>query len=214
MGGCFFTSLGTVRVFESPARSKHNPGTRYRAMVKARSKRRFAGNFRTTPRVAVASLLEKIKMDAREHAEILGSFDSSSVPAPTMAMSPPTATTNSRGGNRGCDSLVHCFFRDNSKQASIRHVVRSSDKKIRMFLIRPNAERLYSNWHETVQEAFAFLAKKAMSQPCGAMSLETPPNFRKYINATGVKIVPQLYGVFRDGVPMSELFQSSADAWK
>ena len=53
-----------------------------------------------------------------------------------------------------------------------------------------------------------------MTLPSGAVSLDTPPNFRKDINATGVKIVHQIYGVFRDGLPMSELFQSSSDAWK
>ena len=139
MGRCFFTSLGTVRVFESSARSKKDPGVRYRAMMRG-TKRRFCGNFRKTPQDAVASLLEKIKLDAREHAEILGYFDPSSVPAPTMAISPPTS--NSRSGNRGCDSLVHCFLRGNSKPASIRYSVRTSDQKVRMWLMRPKVERL------------------------------------------------------------------------
>ena len=109
---------------------------------------------------------------------------------------------------------MHVFRCKNSKFALARHIERLPDHRFRMQLICPYAKRLFSNWHGTLHDAFEHLAQKAISQQSASICLETPAKFRKGINTAGVKHVYQIYGVFRDDVPMKPRFQLSSNPWR
>ena len=87
--------------------------------------------------------------------------------------------------------------------------MRQKDGKVRMALSRKGQDRVRSNWHGTREEAFEHIRTK-----CIAMKWDEPAISHTHTVEEGVESIHQIYGLYRDGKEMSELFKLSAKAWE
>ena len=101
------------------------------------------------------------------------------------------------------------FFKKHPFEGTLRLRARPSDDKIRMILSRKGHKEVSSGWHRTNEEVF-----KCIQQRCSSMGVDVPALSHKASSATGVHIIHQLYGLYRDGKEMSGLFKLSSSAWK
>ena len=95
----------------------------------------------------------------------------------------------------------------------VRPRVRETDGKVRLSLSRKGhiepKWRLHSNWHESSQAAFECIQKK-----CDSYGFDVPAMSHRGSVETGVHCIHQIYGLYRDGRAMSELFKLSFSAWQ
>ena len=104
------------------------------------------------------------------------------------------------------------FFKKAPWQGTIRHIVqkgRKRDGKVRLVLSRKGETRVLSNWHSTRDEAFEHIRKK-----CISMNRDEPAISHTQSVEEGVKAIHQIYGLYRDGKEMSDLFKLSSKAWE
>ena len=212
----FDTTIGTVRVYDYFMRGRKAVVTQqcfYRARLVFDGKR-CDGSVSRTIRLAVETLFAKLKVGTSTQKTIFAKCRFPVSVHHRTAMSQRSRVKKLLQVSKHRVPPVHVFRLNNSRAAAISYVARLRDNKIRMQLMLPCTKRLYSNWHATAQDAYVFLANKAKSQQHGDIRLETPAIFREGANRSGVKVVHQMYGLFRDGAPMSTLFQSSSESWR
>ena len=80
----------------------------------------------------------------------------------------------------------------------------TADDKVRCMLSRKGQKRLLSNWHATREEAFEFIRRKSIS-----LKMDEPAISHTHSVEEGVEAIHQIYGLYRDGEEMSELFALS-----
>ena len=87
---------------------------------------------------------------------------------------------------------------------------READGKVSVQLSRKRHGRpVHSKWHCTREEAVECLREK-----CISMGREVPVISHKRHVQVGVGDIHQLFGLYRDGKDMSNLFQLSSSAWQ
>ena len=74
--------------------------------------------------------------------------------------------------------------------------------------------RKWSNWHATKREAFDHLLEKITGSKNTGRDCVVPALSQHSSDVSGVSIVHQIYGVFRDGKEMYDLFKLSSKAWQ
>ena len=74
--------------------------------------------------------------------------------------------------------------------------------------------RKWSKWHATKREAFDHLLEKFTGSKNTERDCVVPALSQHSSDVSGVSIVHQIYGVFRDGKEMSDLFKLSSKAWQ
>ena len=85
-----------------------------------------------------------------------------------------------------------------------------------MTLHRKGLKREFSNWHESKVKAFQCILNK-ISQPkkqSSEAACNLPARSQYAVDVPGVAIVHQIYGLFRDGEDMSQLFLLSHKSWQ
>ena len=97
-----------------------------------------------------------------------------------------------------------------AERCLIRHITRKKDQKVRMILTRPGKKRVFSNWHEHKDQAFRCILDKISESTKESSKAACDLPARR----PGVAIVHQIYGLYRDGKDMSQLFFLSHTSWK
>ena len=107
------------------------------------------------------------------------------------------------------------YFKKHPFEGILRTYTRAADQRVRMKLCRLDSnghtheQRLESNWHDSREEAFAYIQAK-----CARLGREVPATNHMPLHGPGVAFVHQIYGVFRDDKVMDALFNFSSEAWK
>ena len=184
---------------------------KYRAACTVRIGQREFGIWSSSVMGAVAGLLPKLKLKQQQKDDVMAEVlrcpenvqpaisHSSRLNASTeTAMLPPAVA----------------FFKKHPFEGVVRTRVREADGKVRMNLSRLDGEvafepRMASNWHATSEEAFACIQAK-----CVSMGRDVPAMSHKRCDVPGVKIVHQIFGLYRDGKEMNALFKLSSSAWR
>ena len=110
-----------------------------------------------------------------------------------------------------CWSTV-VFFKKHPFQGTLSEWVgrqSRTDGKVRVCLSRKGQPHLRSNFGNTREEAIEDIRRKSIS-----MKLDWPAISHTHSVEEGVKAIHQIYGLYRDGKGMSELFKLSAAAWE
>ena len=98
-----------------------------------------------------------------------------------------------------------------AERCLIRHTVRRKDQRLRMILSRPGQKkRVFSNWHKSKAQALRCILDKISESTKESSKAACDLPARR----PGVAIVHQIYGLYRDGKDMSQLFFLSHTSWK
>ena len=154
----------------------------------------------------VDALLQKLKLGQREKDAVWAEVSNGSHTAqPAM----------SHRSQIGTLPPAAVFFPKAPFEGIVRTYSRAVDKKVRMKLSRRDSKgRLHdslieSNWHATSEAAF-----EAIKEKCVSMGRDVPAMSHKRCDEPGVKIVHQIFGLYRDGKEMNPLFKLSSSAWR
>ena len=199
---------GVIRVYTRKKSSGYEPEKEWRASFyktgtfqKGSKTKRLWGAWATSIRSTVTSLLAKMKLAQRDKDAVLAAIPNAR--KTTIA----TEDTQPAMSQESPSQVV--YFESFPWEGRVRIRTRPGDSKVRMALSRSGHERICSNWHTTSQEAFEFLQHK-----CETSGIAVPAMSQKNSSKAGVHFVHQIYGLYRDGKPMSALFKLSAYAWE
>ena len=197
---------GSIRLYEIRRGTALKPVRQYRAAWSARSKGavRVWGNPAKSIEAAIGSILGKMKVRKEEREAVWAKaflLQSSEKTRKKQAISHKSVRDHRRP--------TVAYFKKHPFIGTLRHMLRKKDSKVRMILSRSGESRVMSSWHGTREEAFEHIRRK-----CISMQRDEPASSHIHTEGEGVDCVHQIYGLYRDGKEMSELFKLSAKAWE
>ena len=217
-------SIGTIRVVQYKRTAKpkmkcgFEPTLQFRANI-VLNPARPTGRPAVTVTIAVASLFKKLSLKDTENNTILASLADVQ---PIVCRRPAGRSRTAVQQKSAVSQPERCsqrsapeffVFGNPPRSGQIKHCLRRKDKKLRMTTTVEGSTRKWSNWHATKREAFdhlleAFTGSKNTERDCVVPALSQHSG-----DVSGVSIVHQIYGVYRDGKQMSDLFKLSSKAW-
>ena len=198
--------IGAIRFYERPRGTGCKRVVLYRAAWSApyKSAERVWGKPAKSIEAALGSIFGKMKVRKEEREAVWA--EASRLEASHQPQVKP-AISHKSGLIQGRSTVA--FFKKQPFQGTLRHMVRQKDGKVRMALSRKGQDRVLSNWHGTREEAFEHIRRK-----CISMKRDEPAISHRHTVEEGVEGIHQIYGLYRDGKEMSELFKLSAKAWE
>ena len=184
---------------------------KYRAACTVRIGEREFGKWSLSLMGAVADLLPKLKLKQQQKEAVMAEV----LRCPENVQ---PAISHSSRLNASTDTAMLppavAFFKKHPFEGVVRTRVREADGKVRMLLSRldgkvPFEPRMASNWHATSEEAFACIRLKCLEE-----GRDVPAMSHMRSDEPGVKFVHQVFGLYKDGKPMSALFTLSSCAWQ
>ena len=207
---------GVISVYEKTRRRGSAEEILYRASFPVRQSckklsakpecKRYWGPWSANINSTVDALLQKLRLGQREKDAVWDEVSNGSHTAQ------PAISHRSQIGTLPPAAV---FFLKAPCEGIVRTYSRAANKKVRMKLSRRDSKgRLHdslieSNWHATSEAAF-----EAIKEKCVSMGRDVPAMSHKRCDVPGVKIVHQMFGLYRDGTEMNALFKLSSSAWR
>ena len=183
----------------------------YRAYITI-DRERLLGTPACNIELAVGHLMNKkgMNLKTKENTAILASLALEEPAASTQPSLPKWAL------HKWSPPEIVTFLSQKGKIRKIRHVVRKDDGKFRMSLTQKGFKRIFSNWHKSKEEAFEFIMKKVakLKTPDERPTGNALARSQQTCDVRGVTFIHQIYGLYRDGTEMSQLFKLSSEAWQ
>ena len=187
-----------IRVYKQPRGYR---GVWYPPKPKQSVKRVF-GNWEKSIAAALEALFGKIGLTKEERCRVNAAWSEA---RKSGICHKKQAISHTKLDIRAGHGSTVVFFKKHPFQGKLRFMGRTTDDKVRGILSRKGQKRLLSDWHGTREEAFEHLRRKSIS-----LKMDEPAISHR----NGVEAIHQIYGLYRDGKEMSELFKLSADAWQ
>ena len=196
---------GSIRVYSRPVPDGDGTQFKYRAYFTVCKGERKMSGWSNSIRSTVASLLEDIPKTVLNQNEKDVAWTSTQQKCEPL----PQAISHKTRFDRS--PLAVAIFQTHPFEGLARTLARKSDGKVRVQLSRRGWEHVFSKWRDVPFDAFRSIREK-----CISMGREVPliSHHHRRPVPDGVKIIHQIFGLYRDGGEMSPLFLASSSAWQ